>query len=108
MGVNSKQVRDVLRGALVLVILYYAVWAGEHTSLDLVRMDGERAALAARLDSLRAVTGTLGEQAEALESEAAALERVARERYGMIRPGEVLYRFVEVEPESAPALASVP
>jgi hypothetical protein len=32
-----------------------------------------------------------------LESDDAAIERIARERFGMIREGEILYRFVPVD-----------
>jgi cell division protein FtsB len=35
-----------------------------------------------------------------LESDSATIERVARERYGMIRRGEVLYRIAEPEDSS--------
>ena len=34
-------------------------------------------------------------RADSLENDPAAVERLAREQYGMIREGEVLYRFVE-------------
>jgi cell division protein FtsB len=39
-----------------------------------------------------------------LENDAATIERVAREDFGMIRDGETLYRFAEsdVEPEAMP------
>ena len=35
---------------------------------------------------------------DSLESDSATLERIARERYGMIRDGEILYRFADPEP----------
>jgi len=36
---------------------------------------------------------------EQREKDPAVLERLARERYGMARPGEKVYRIVEIEPE---------
>jgi cell division protein FtsB len=42
---------------------------------------------------------SLEARADSLQSDSATIERIARERYGMIRPGERLYRFVQ--PDSA-------
>lgn len=39
------------------------------------------------------------------EKDPATLERLARERYGMARPGETVYRIVEVTPAEARRLA---
>jgi hypothetical protein len=52
---------------------------GEYSLLELRRV--EIARLRARVDSL--------------ENDSATIERLARERYGLIRPGERLYWFVE-------------
>jgi cell division protein FtsB len=103
MAVHRKLAGRLLGGLLLSVALYYAVWGGEYSAFDLRRIarrqDAERAALAAarlRVDSLRRV-------AKRLESDPATIEQVARERFGMIRPGEILYRFVEVDSPAAPA-----
>lgn len=47
--------------------------------------------LRVELDSLRRL-------AEALESDPATQERVAREAFGMLRPGEILYRVEPLKP----------
>jgi cell division protein FtsB len=39
---------------------------------------------------------------ERLEDDRSTIEAVARERFGMIREGEVLYRFVDVDSAGAP------
>jgi cell division protein FtsB len=82
--------------ALLGVALYYAVIGGEYSAMDLLDLDARRereaealAAARARVDSLQAV-------ATALESDDATIEAVARERFGMVRDGEVLYRFLDV------------
>jgi cell division protein FtsB len=41
---------------------------------------------------LRLEIDSLQKEAEALETDPAAQERVAREAFGMLRPGEILYR----------------
>lgn len=48
-----------------------------------------------RLEQARVEIQRLQARVDSLESDSATLERLARERYGLIRPGERLYRFVE-------------
>jgi cell division protein FtsB len=50
---------------------------------------------------VRAEVARLQARADSLATDSAALERIAREYYGLIRDGERLYRFVE--PDSVPA-----
>jgi cell division protein FtsB len=76
------------------LLAWVVVFGGEYSTRDwltLVRqVRTERRAvgdLHVRLDSLAAL-------AHALETDPAAQERAARERFGMIRPGEFLYRIV--------------
>ena len=74
--------RRVILPALLGLALYYALF-GER--------EREAAALAERrrqIDSLRA-------WADSLNVDSATLERIARERFGMIREGELLYRYAE-------------
>lgn len=86
--------RMVLPG-LLGVAVYYALFGGEYSFFELraTRIAAEREAqeLAERrrqLDSLQA-------WADSLRLDSATLERLARERFGMIRRGEILYRFAE-------------
>ena len=85
---------------LILVAAYYALFGGEYSLLELrsarASVLGERVDLAAlelQIDSLTAL-------ADSLRSDPVALERIARERFGMIREGETLYRFA-VPPDDA-------
>lgn len=86
-------------GAAALVGL--AFQAGEYGTLDWLtlrrQLTQERQAvheLEERLDSLRRL-------AHALETDPAAQERAAREQFGMIKKGELLYRLVpKVDPGS--------
>lgn len=73
--------------------LLFGFAGGEYGTLDwwILRTDvtEERAAIVrldAEIDSLRAT-------ARALEQDPATQERVAREQFGMIRPGELLFRL---------------
>ena len=51
--------------------------------------------LEAEIDSLRV-------EATALENDSTSQERAARERFGMLRPGEILYRVRPGEPPRPP------
>lgn len=97
----------LLRLCLLAVAGYYAIWGGEYSALDLRRLHAiaeEKATdnVVARLevDSIRV-------RVEALENDPAAIERIAREKFGMIRENELLYRFVEI-PADQPSAQTKP
>lgn len=92
-------VRRIVIPGLFGLAVYYAVFGGEYSLPDMARLRGLRAREQAALDSVRRQIDSLRARGDSLERDTAALERIARERYGMIRDGEVLYRFAE-PPES--------
>ena len=94
----DRRRRRLVRIALALVLavaLYYALFGGEYSVFELRRLSRRVVEEQARLDSLRLQVDSLEARADSLADDSATIERIARERYGMIRPGERLYRFVE-------------
>ena len=94
------KVRRLILPALLGLAVYYAVFGGEYSLWELhgarKAIDTQRSELAVlqhEIDSLRA-------WADSLQNDSATIERLAREQYGMIREGEILYRFSE-PPDSA-------
>jgi cell division protein FtsB len=85
--------RNIVLGALAIVALYFALFGGEYSVFEQLRLKHERTREAARLAALRAEVDSLRARADSLENDPAAIERVAREKYGLIREGERLYRF---------------
>jgi cell division protein FtsB len=81
-----------LAGALVLVGV--AVFAGEYSTIDWLKLRGQLADQQEAVAVLRAELDSLARVARALETDPAAQERAAREGFGMIRDGEILYRIV--------------
>ena len=81
-----------LAGALVLVGV--AVFAGEYSTIDWLKLRGQLADQQEAVAVLRAELDSLARIARALENDPAAQERAAREGFGMIRDGEILYRIV--------------
>ena len=98
MALNPRIISWLLRGAVVTIATYYGVWGGEYSVWDLRRLRREVSEETARLARSRAETDSLRTLAHSLERDPAAIERVARERFGMIREGEILVRFVDTDP----------
>lgn len=80
---------------LVLALaLVFALLGGEYSTWDwwvlrrTVRVERDR------IDALRAETDSLRRQAHAVETDPAVQERLARELYGMLRPGEFSYNII--------------
>ena len=91
------RLKRLLLPAVLLVAGYYVVFGGEHSLLDVRRARSELATAAAELDRLRVANDSLRALVDSLETEPAMLERLARERFGLIRDGEVLYRFAPAD-----------
>ncbi|HEX8243374.1 MAG TPA: septum formation initiator family protein [Longimicrobium sp.] len=95
--------RHLLAGAALAVALYFSVWGGEFSVFDLARVKRQRQAARDSAAAYRREADSLKAQAAKLERDPATIERVARERFGMIRPGETLYRFVPVDSPTSTA-----
>ncbi|HET7039106.1 MAG TPA: septum formation initiator family protein [Gemmatimonadales bacterium] len=79
--------------AVVAVIggLAFGFAGGEYGTAHWWRMKTDLAAERAALDSLKAELDSLKREVQLLERDPATQERVAREEFGMIRPGELLF-----------------
>lgn len=72
----------------------FALWGGEYSTADWLTMRRQLAEERAAVAALRAELDSLAKTAQDLETDPAVQERVAREQFGMIRDGELLYRVV--------------
>lgn len=97
---KGSRAKKLFLGGVGLAALYFLALGGNYTFLDLWRLRDQRKQETAQLDSLRAEVRTLQARADSLQNDSAFLERLARERYGLIRNGERLYRFVGPIPDS--------
>ena len=80
--------------AALLFMIYFGVQGGEYGTTDLLALRRQEASERAQVVRLRQVVDSLGREATAIERDLRVQERVARERFGMIRRGELLYRLV--------------
>jgi cell division protein FtsB len=83
--------------ALIGLSVYFALFGGEYSVFEVRRVRAERIELESRLAELEQANDSLRAWADALETDSTTIERLARERYGMIRSGEVLYRFAPAD-----------
>ncbi len=74
--------------------LYFALQGGEYGTLDLLQLRRAEAEEQANVLRLQALVDSLSRAATAIERDPQVQERVARERFGMIKKGEFLYRLV--------------
>ena len=81
-----------IAGAVVLAGL--AFQAGEYGTVDWLKLQRQLTQERQAVRDLEAALDSLGRLARALETDPAAQERAAREQFGMIRKGEILYRLV--------------
>ena len=86
-----------LVAGLLLLAGYYALFGGVYSVFDMRGMRAERMDLVDQLDSLIARTDSLAQRGDSLASDPLAIERAAREEHGLIREGEVVFRFHPVE-----------
>ena len=80
--------------AVLAFLMYFGIQGGEYGTTDLVALRRQEASERAQVQRLRVVVDSLQKEAVAIEHDLRTQERVARERFGMIRRGELLYRLV--------------
>ena len=80
--------------AALAFLLYFGIQGGEYATTDLFALRRQEASEQAQVQRLRVVVDSLQKAAVAIEHDLRTQERVARERFGMIRRGELLYRLV--------------
>jgi len=77
--------------------LAFGLFGGEYRAIDSWKLKRQVRDERMAIDSLRIEIDSLRAYAESLETNRWVQERVARERFGMIRNGEIVYRIEPVE-----------
>jgi len=89
------QVRRLVLPVLLGLAAYYALFGGEYSLFELREARKEGLLQQRELEALRLEVDSLRAWVDSLQSDSATLERLARERFGMVREGEILYRLAE-------------
>jgi cell division protein FtsB len=81
----------------VLLVLYFLVTRvmGEMGVVKYYRMKAQCTALTEEIAKLKQDNGRLRKEVYALKNDTAYLERVARDKLGLARPGEIVYYYGE-------------
>ena len=87
--------RTAIVAGIAAIAGYVAAFGGEYSVVDLRHGRAELVRMQSELDSLRMESARLSARIDSLQSDTFLLERLAREEFGMIREGDLLYRFVE-------------
>lgn len=81
-----------------ILIGFLVLWFGfldNYSILTRYQLNSEKATLENRIEQLKEETMELEARIEALQTDSSYLERIAREEYGMRKPGEVIYQIRE-------------
>jgi len=97
---TAERIRNVLFITALIVSGYFALFGGRYTTADLIRIQREMRSESEALAGVEAEIETLRSEIDSLRSDDVALERRAREAYGLIRDGEILLRFVPAGEEA--------
>jgi len=91
-GGGRRRRRLLLVGGLVLGLLLVSL-SGDGSLIRLYRLTGQRADLLRDIEGLRAENARLRRELEALQQDERRVEEIARAKLGLVRRGEVVYRF---------------
>ena len=86
---SNKKLSAILAAGLLL--LGYVLFNNQGV-LQRYRLERERRAMILKIQQAEKEQKQLQEQSKALEGDKKAVEKVAREKYGMVREGEKVYR----------------
>ena len=85
---NKRAMLGVVLGfPLVLFLLF-----GGHGIVQRVRLQNQKTELEAKIQQAELDTKRLQAESKALDNDKKAIEKVAREKYGMARQGETVYK----------------
>ncbi len=90
---NKRATAVALFGVMVAGFIVF----GNHGILQRIRLAEQKAELERKIREADAETKSLQAQSKALDGDKKAIEKVARERYGMVRQGEKVYKVDKEE-----------
>ena len=82
----------VLLIGLSLVIVFVF---GDHGLLKLYKIKNERKLIQNRIANLRAERETLKNEKNKIENDLNYIEKIAREKYKMVKPGEKIFKVID-------------
>ena len=98
---TSAAKKRILRGVVLLVsiILVIIFFFGDHGIYQLIKINSERKRTQDLITELRLELQNLEIKKQNLKYDDEYLMKLAREKYGMVMPGEKIFRVIEEETE---------
>ncbi len=87
--------KKILLATLVVVPVLAVFTFSSRGLLKRVELERTEQRITTELEREEAIADSLAHDIERLKNDSSAIEKVARERYGMIRPGEQIYTVEE-------------
>jgi cell division protein FtsB len=91
---GSGRAWQVALGIAAAILLLALLLAGDKSLIALLGRYQERAQLTGQIEELQGVNQKWRQQVQELEAQPKAVEPIAREELGLVRAGELVYRFV--------------
>ena len=85
---NKKRTLLIILGCILILYVFF----DNKGILARIRLESQRSEMIEKVKNAEEETKKLQAQAKALESDKKTLEKTAREKYGMVRQGETVYR----------------
>jgi cell division protein FtsB len=85
----------LIAAAFIALAALIVMTVGDRGFLDMYRLHREDKARSQQIAAARAEIDSLKAEIERLKNDTAYIERVAREKLGMARKGEKIFKFVE-------------
>ena len=83
--------------ALVVAALIYVFVLGDSGAIKIVQLRMRRSSLETNIDNLQRNTKYLEQTIALLKDDLTYIEKIGRERYGYVRPGDRVYKIVPSE-----------
>lgn len=90
---DSKHPKRWVGVLMVLVVLLFLIF-NRHGLLHLYRLQSEQKRIEVEIASLQERAAELGQEVASLESDLTYIERLAREKYRMVKHGEKVFRVM--------------
>lgn len=87
----KKKNLSIIFIAVMLIVLLFLLFFSSNGLLDTYRLSNDYEKISALVDKLKAENDSLKNEIKLLKSDKNKIEQVARERYGLIKPGEEIY-----------------
>jgi len=100
--------KKILRRVLFLLLfsfIFYLYFAGDYGFIRLLSLKAEKENTILEIKRLQALNLDLQIEKEKLKDDLSYIEKVARERYGMAKKDEVIYKFVQPQDTASTPLS---